>query len=69
MGRRLLQSERNANLLIEVLRSLVAEQKFQLHDFIAENPLKAGLIGADEIYPYCYRSLAGEKLQEIPQRL
>jgi putative transposase len=34
MGRRLLQSERNANLLIEVLRSLVAERKFQLHDFV-----------------------------------
>ena len=34
MGRRLLQSERNANLLINVLRSLVVERKFQLHDFV-----------------------------------
>ncbi len=34
MGRRLLQSERNANLLIDGLRSLVAEHKFQLHDFM-----------------------------------
>ena len=34
MGRRLLQSERNANLLIEVLRALVVEHKFQLHDFV-----------------------------------
>jgi putative transposase len=34
MGRRLLQSERNAGLLIDVLRSLVAEHKFQLHDFV-----------------------------------
>jgi putative transposase len=34
MGKRLLQSERNANLLIDVLRSLVAERKFQLHDFV-----------------------------------
>jgi putative transposase len=34
MGKRLLQSERNANLLIDVLRSLVAEHKFQLHDFV-----------------------------------
>src|SRR5580698_399649 len=34
MGRRLLQSERNANLLIDVLRSLVAERKFELHDFV-----------------------------------
>ena len=34
MGRRLLQSERNANLLIDVLRSLVAEHTFQLHDFV-----------------------------------
>jgi putative transposase len=34
MGKRLLQSERNAGLLIDVLRSLVAERKFQLHDFV-----------------------------------
>jgi putative transposase len=34
MGRRLLQSERNAQLLIDVLRSLVAEHKFDLHDFV-----------------------------------
>jgi putative transposase len=34
MGRRLLQSERNANLLIDVLRSLVAEHHFELHDFV-----------------------------------
>jgi REP-associated tyrosine transposase len=34
MGRRLLQSERNASLLIEVLRSLVAERAFELHDFV-----------------------------------
>ncbi|HUY93851.1 MAG TPA: transposase [Terracidiphilus sp.] len=34
MGRRLLQSERNANLLIEVLRSLVTEHRFKLHDFV-----------------------------------
>ncbi len=34
MGRRLLQSERNATLLIDVLRSYVAIGKFQLHDFV-----------------------------------
>ena len=34
MGRRLLQSERNAELLIDVLRSLVAERKFELLDFV-----------------------------------
>jgi putative transposase len=34
MGRRLLQSERNANLLIDVLRSLVAERRFKLRDFV-----------------------------------
>lgn len=34
MGRRLLQSERNAMLLVDVLRSCVAERKFQLHDFV-----------------------------------
>ena len=34
MGKRLLQSERNAGLLIDVLRSLVAERKFELHDFV-----------------------------------
>jgi putative transposase len=34
MGKRLLQSERNANILIDVLRSLVAEHRFRLHDFV-----------------------------------
>ena len=34
MGRRLLQSERNAELLIDVLRSHVAERRFELHDFV-----------------------------------
>jgi putative transposase len=34
MGRRLLQSERNAMLLVDVLRSCVAERKFLLHDFV-----------------------------------
>ncbi len=33
MGRRILQSERNAGLLIDVLRSLVAEKHFILLDF------------------------------------
>jgi putative transposase len=34
MGRRLLQSQRNAELLIDVLRSLVVERKFVLDDFV-----------------------------------
>jgi putative transposase len=34
MARRLLQSERNAVLLIDVLRSNVAAGRFQLHDFV-----------------------------------
>jgi len=34
MGKRLLQSDRNAGLLIDVLRSLVAEGMFELHDFV-----------------------------------
>ncbi len=33
-GRRLLQTERNANLLIDVLRTNVAAKKFQVHDFV-----------------------------------
>jgi putative transposase len=33
-GRALLQSERNATLLIDVLRSYVAAGKFRLHDFV-----------------------------------
>jgi REP element-mobilizing transposase RayT len=33
-ARRLLQSERNAMLLIDVLRSNLAAGKFQLHDFV-----------------------------------
>jgi putative transposase len=34
MGCRILQSERNASLLIDVLRSLVAEQQFNLLNFV-----------------------------------
>src|SRR6202012_2349623 len=34
MARRVLQSERNAMLLIDLLRSNVAAGKFQLHDFV-----------------------------------
>lgn len=34
LGRALLQSERNANLLIDVLRSCVASNKFKIHDFV-----------------------------------
>ena len=34
MARRILQSERNATLLIEVLRSNVSAGRFQLHDFV-----------------------------------
>jgi putative transposase len=129
MGMRLLQSERNANLLIDVLRSLVAERKFKLHDFvimpdhihllievvdnvtiekatqlikgrfshrishefrykgevwqrgfteeqlmntesfekhrqyIAENPVKAGLAISADDYPFCYRHLAKKKAE------
>jgi len=32
--RRLLQSDRNANLLIDVLRTSVAAREFELHDFV-----------------------------------
>src|ERR1700758_897487 len=34
MGRALLQSERNATLLIDVLRSCVRQGKFKVHDFV-----------------------------------
>jgi putative transposase len=34
IGRRLFQSERNATLLIDVLRSCVAEKRFRLLDFV-----------------------------------
>jgi len=34
MGRRLLQSERNAMLLIDVLRTYVVAKKFRIHDFV-----------------------------------
>ena len=127
MGMRVLQSERNAELLIDVLRSLVAEHKFELHDFvvmpdhlhllltvcdemtiekamqlikgrfshrlshefgylgevwqrgfteeqvmnresfeahgeyIAQNPVKAGLAAAPDEYPFCFRYLARRK--------
>jgi putative transposase len=127
MGRRLLQSEGNAGLLIDVLRTLVADRTFKLHDFvimpdhlhllftiegtltvekamqlvkgrfsyrlgkefglkgevwqkgfsevqvlgdesfkkhrayIANNPVKAGLVDEPEKYPYCFESLAKKK--------
>ena len=127
MGKRLLQSERNANLLVDVLRSLIAEHRFKLRDFvimpdhihlvievggdmtiekamqlikgrfshrltkefehlgevwqrgfaeaqimnkaelethrayIAENPVKAGLVDSAENYPYCFSFLANKK--------
>jgi len=129
MGRRLLQSERNAGLLIDVLRFLVAEHKFHLHDFvimpdhihlffevgsdmtvekamqlikgrfsyrlakehgyegevwqrgfsevqvmdaqgmeksrdyIAANPVKAGLVGSADDYPFCFSYLATRKAE------
>ena len=129
MGRRLLQSERNAGLLIDVLRSLVAERAFKLHDFvimpdhlhllltvedgmtvekamqlvkgrfsfrlgrefgfkgevwqkgfsevqvlgersfaehrayIANNPVKAGLVDEPEKYPHCFESLVRKKAE------
>jgi len=131
MGRRLLQSERNAELLIDVLRSLVAEHRFKLQDFvimpdhvhllvtvegemtiekamqlikgrfshrltkefghlgevwqrgfsevqvlgseslaqhreyIAMNPVKAGLVDSPEKYPYCFQFLAKKKAVEL----
>jgi putative transposase len=127
MGRSLLQSDRNASLLIDVLRSYVAAKKFQLLDFvimpdhihllvtvqdemtiekamqlikgrfsyllkreysylgeawqrgfsevradderslekyreyIAQNPVKAGLCAAPAEYPWCYAYLAKKK--------
>jgi putative transposase len=127
MGLCLLQSERNANLLIDVMRCYVAMRKFWLHDFvvmpdhlhvlievkksmtieramqlikgrfsfrlqdefgylsevwqpgfseervndeesfrrvkeyIAQNPVKAGLVDAADQYPYCYSYLAAKK--------
>ena len=130
MGRRILQSDRNAQLLIDVLRSLVAKRKFELHNFviipdhlhalitvnegmtiekamqlikgrfsyrlshefgykgevwqrgfsevqvmnrisfekhceyIATNPIKAGLVRNGEDFPFCYRSLVKMKAKQ-----
>ena len=124
MGRAILQSDRNATLFIDVLRSYVAARKFNVHDFvvmpdhvhllmtvngdisiekavqfikggfsyrlkketgyagevwqkgfsevrvndkesfakhreyIAENPVKLGLVSSPEDYPYCFTYLA-----------
>jgi putative transposase len=129
-GKRLLQSERNAGLLIDVLRSLVAKREFTIHDFlimpdhvhllltvyegmtiekamqlvkgrfshqlgkelgykgevwqrgfsevqvlgeasfaqhrsyIANNPVKTGLVDVPENYPFCFESLARRKAEE-----
>jgi putative transposase len=132
----LLQSERNATLLIDVLRSYVAAGKFQLRDFvvmpdhvhllitvtadstieramqfikggfshrlkkelgylgevwqqgfselrvdnqesysqhreyIAQNPVKAGLVDSPENFPYCFTYLAKQKQlkQRVPDK-
>ncbi len=127
MGRALLQSERNAMLFIDVLRSYVAARKLQVHDFvvmpdhvhllitvdgdmsiekavqfikggfsyrlkkqsgysgevwqrgfsevrvddrenflrhrdyIAQNPVKRGLVDSPDKFPYCFRYLAKQK--------
>jgi putative transposase len=127
MGRSLLQSERNASLFIDVLRSCVTARKFRAHDFvvmpdhvhllltvngamsiekamqlikggfsyrlkkdcgyvgevwqpgfsevrvddrdnflqhrkyIAENPVKAGLVDSPEQFPYCFSFLVQRK--------
>jgi len=127
MGRVLLQSDRNATLFIDVLRSYVAVKKFNVHDFvvmpdhvhllmtvngdmsiekavqfikggfsyrlkketgyagevwqngfsevrvndegsfakyreyIAQNPIKVGLVSEPEEYPYCFKYLATRK--------
>jgi putative transposase len=127
MGRPLPQSERNATLLIDVVRSYVAAGKFEVHDFvvmpdhvhllvtvgsdmsiekamqlikggfsyrlkkefgysgeiwqrgfsevriedrqsflqhqqyIAENPVRAGLVDSPEKFPYCFTYLAKKK--------
>ena len=129
MGRRVLQSERNAELLIDVLRSLVAGGSFELRNFvimpdhlhllltvhdgmtiekamqlikgrfsyrlaheleyrgevwqrgfteaqvmnrasfekhseyIAQNPVKAGLVASADEFPFCYRYLAKKKAE------
>jgi REP-associated tyrosine transposase len=131
MGRRLLQSERNAMLFVDVLRSYVTDGKFQVHDFvvmpdhvhllltvgsdmtieramqfikggfshrlkkefgysgevwqrgfsevriqdkqsflrhreyIAENPMKAGLVESPEKFPYCFTYLARKRQQGL----
>lgn len=131
MGQALLQSERNATLLIDVLRYYVAAGKFQIHDFvvmpdhvhllitvrgdttiekamqfikggfsyrlrkecgylgevwqrgfsemradgpqsflrhrqyIAQNPVKAGLVDSPEKFPYCFTYLAEQKIQGL----
>ena len=129
MGQRLLQSQRNAELLIDVLRALVADRRFELHDFvimpdhlhllltvfdgmtvekavqlikgrfsyrlshefgykgevwkrgftetqvmnrasfekhreyIAQNPVRAGLAGSADEFPFCFRYLAKRKME------
>jgi len=134
MGQRLLQSDRNAILLVDVLRNCVAAKRFELHDFvimpdhvhllltlsgdialekamqfikggfsfrlkrelgysgevwqrgfsdhrvndgrsfenhrryIAENPVKAGLVSAPEEYPWLYENLVREKAARMVLR-
>ena len=46
-GRRLLQSERNAVLLIDVLRSYARARKFRVHDFVVMPDHVHLLVGCD----------------------
>jgi putative transposase len=48
MGKNLFQSDRNAGLFIEVLRELMAERKFELHDFVVMPDHVHLLLSVDE---------------------
>jgi putative transposase len=45
---------------------VLGDQAFKAHrKYISENPLKAGLIRAGESFPFCYQTLAEQKLQGL----
>jgi putative transposase len=47
---------------------VMGRESFDKHRvYIAENPVKAGLVDSPEKYPFCYRSLAKRKAANNPE--
>ena len=60
MGKALLQSDRNATLFSEV--RVDNRESYVCHqEYIAQNPVRKGLVDSPEEFPYCFTYLAERK--------